>query len=125
MLVTSFTAQKTKFSIKDFLSKCDQIRRKLRIWSHLLKKSLMENFIFCSVFSSDLLISITVFYKRKLHFSIQVMLSSFHSALFLYAFTKPWTHLCDNTLHYREKPYEILNLLNFKEVCAAFNTTNR
>ena len=35
-----------KFSIKDFFSKCDQIRRKLRIWSHLLKKSLMENFIF-------------------------------------------------------------------------------
>ena len=35
-----------KFSIEDFLSKCDQIRRKLRIWSHLLKKSLMENFIF-------------------------------------------------------------------------------
>ena len=27
---------------------CDQIR-KLRIWSHLLKKSLMENFIFCVV----------------------------------------------------------------------------
>ena len=40
-----------KFSIKDFFSKCDQIRRKLRIWSHLLKKSLMENFIFlCSVY---------------------------------------------------------------------------
>ena len=38
-----------KFSIKDFLSKCDQIRRKLRIWSHLQKKSLMENFIFCAV----------------------------------------------------------------------------
>ena len=35
-----------KFSIKDFFSKCDQIRRKLRIWSHLLKKSLMENLIF-------------------------------------------------------------------------------
>ena len=28
-----------KFSIKDFL----------RIWSHLLKKSLMENFMFCEV----------------------------------------------------------------------------
>ena len=41
------TAQKAKFSIKDFFSKCDQIRRKLRIWSHLLQKSLMENFIFC------------------------------------------------------------------------------
>ena len=43
------TVQKMKFSIKDFFSKCDQIRRKLRIWSHLLKKSLMENFIFCAV----------------------------------------------------------------------------
>ena len=35
-----------KFSIKDFLSKYDQIRNFLRIWSHLLKKSLMKNFIF-------------------------------------------------------------------------------
>ena len=43
------TAQKMKFFIKDFFSKCDQIRRKLRIWSHLLKKSLMKNIIFCAV----------------------------------------------------------------------------
>ena len=43
------TAQKMRFSIKDFFSKNDQIRRKLRIWSHLLKKSLNENFIFCAV----------------------------------------------------------------------------
>ena len=35
-----------KFTIKDFFCKCDQIRRNLRIWSCLLKKSLMENFIF-------------------------------------------------------------------------------
>ena len=41
------TAQKMKFSIKDFFSKCD----KIWIWSHLLKKSLMENFIFCGVAS--------------------------------------------------------------------------
>ena len=41
------TAQKMKFSIKNFLSKCDQIRSFLRIWLHLLKKSLMGNFIFC------------------------------------------------------------------------------
>ena len=39
------TTQKMKFSVKDFFSKCDQIRNLLRIWSHLLKKSLMENFI--------------------------------------------------------------------------------
>ena len=45
----TYTAQKMKFSIKDFFSKCDQVRRKLRIWSHLLKKFLMENFIFCAV----------------------------------------------------------------------------
>ena len=45
-----FTAQKTKFSIKDFFSKCVQIRKKVRIWSHLLKKSLMEKFIFSAVF---------------------------------------------------------------------------
>ena len=38
-----------KFSIKDFFSKCDQIHSFLRIWSHLRKKSLMENFIFCAV----------------------------------------------------------------------------
>ena len=34
------TAQKMKFSIEDFSSKCD---------SHLLKKSLTENLIFCAV----------------------------------------------------------------------------
>ena len=44
-----YTAQKMKFSIKDFFSKCDQIRSFLWIWSHLLKKPLMENFNFCAV----------------------------------------------------------------------------
>ena len=39
------TAQKMKFSIQGFFS----FFRKLRIWSHLLKKSLMEIFIFCAV----------------------------------------------------------------------------
>ena len=42
----SDTAQKMKFSIKDIFSKCDQIRRKLQICSHLLKKSLIENLTF-------------------------------------------------------------------------------
>ena len=35
-----------KFSIKDFYSKYDRIRCFLRIWLHLLEKSLMQNFIF-------------------------------------------------------------------------------
>ena len=38
-----------KFFIKDFFSKCYQIRWNLQIWPHLPKKSLMENFIFCAV----------------------------------------------------------------------------
>ena len=38
--------QKMRFSIKDFFSKGDQICRKPQIWSHLLKKPLMKNFIF-------------------------------------------------------------------------------
>ena len=41
--------KKMKFSIKDFFSKCCQIRSFLWIWSHLLKISLMKNFIFCAV----------------------------------------------------------------------------
>ena len=42
--------KKMKFSIKDFFSKCYQIRRKLRIWLHLQKKSLMDNFTFRAVY---------------------------------------------------------------------------
>ena len=37
--------KKMKFSVGDFWSKCDQVRGKLRIWSYLLKKFLMENFV--------------------------------------------------------------------------------
>ena len=48
----TFTLQKMKFSIKQFSSECDQIRRKVRIWSHLLEKSLVENFIFVQCLSN-------------------------------------------------------------------------
>ena len=43
-VISFHAAQKMKFSIKDFCSKCDQIRSFLLIWSHLLKKFLMEDF---------------------------------------------------------------------------------
>ena len=42
-VVKEFAAQKMKFSLKDFFS------RKLRIWSRLLKKTLMEKFTFCAL----------------------------------------------------------------------------
>ena len=38
-----------KFFIKDFFTKCDQICSLLRVCSHLLKKSIKENFSFCVV----------------------------------------------------------------------------
>ena len=50
---TNITAQKMKFSVKDFFSKCDQSCKTLRIWSHLLKKSLLENFISYAVYQMN------------------------------------------------------------------------
>ena len=47
--VSRAAAQKLKFLIKEFFSTCDQIHRKLRIWLHLLRTSLMKTFIFCVV----------------------------------------------------------------------------
>ena len=62
---------KMKFSIKEFFSKCDQIRSFLRIWSHLLEKSLMENFIFlcrsCEVFIYTMYTNGIVVQKHSLH----------------------------------------------------------
>ena len=53
------TAQKMKFSIINFFSKCDQILRKMRIWPYLLKKSLTENFIFLCSDDSKLYLYVT------------------------------------------------------------------
>ena len=67
-----FTAQKMKFSINNLFSKCNQIRSFLRIWPHLLKKSVMENLIFCEVFyefrpsrSSNMAREIYIGYLKK------------------------------------------------------------
>ena len=54
-----------KFSIKDFSSKCDQIRSFLQIWSHLLEKSLMGNFTFCAEQEFSLELKIGLFIVRK------------------------------------------------------------
>ena len=56
-VITNMTAQKWS---KDFFSKWNQIHRKLRIWSHLLNNSLMENFIFVQCIF-NLLIFLKVF----------------------------------------------------------------
>ena len=67
VLLLTITAQKMKFTIKDFFSKCDQIRRKLRIWSHLLTRSLMENFIFCAAYEQ-----VSVCWETKSHRTVQI-----------------------------------------------------
>ena len=41
--------RKVKLSIKDIFNQCHQLCGLPRIQSHLLRKSLMENFIFCAV----------------------------------------------------------------------------
>ena len=45
--------QKIKFSIRDIFCKCNQIHRVLRIWSHLLKKSLIQKFVFVQCLLDD------------------------------------------------------------------------
>ena len=66
-LINIFTAQKMKFSIKDFLNKCDQIRILQRIRSHSVKKIFRgKNFIFCAVMYKTFLIK--HFYHSYTHF---------------------------------------------------------
>ena len=60
-----YTVQNMKFSIKDISSKCDQIRRKLRIWFNFLKKSFMENFTFCAVVLDKKLSEKKIMYLKK------------------------------------------------------------
>ena len=70
----TLAAQKTKFSIKNCFSKYDQIRSFLQIWSHLLKKSLTENFIFLCSARKQSLTAITVF--SSIHVSISLFSAS-------------------------------------------------
>ena len=76
-----------KFSIKDFFSKCDKIRRKMQIWSHLLKKSLMENFIFVQCLLSVLKLrcerdsSLSFWCLVLTSFELQVCLSTYELSL--------------------------------------------
>ena len=62
-LNVAHTAQK-KISIKDFFSKFDQMRRKIGIWWHLLKKS----FIFC-IMTGGYVSSIDTDLKRFIKYS--------------------------------------------------------
>ena len=62
-----------KFSITNFFGKCDQIRRKLRIWSHLLKNPIMENFIFSVLQSTSTQITFYINYTVWNQFIIEIL----------------------------------------------------
>ena len=72
------TAQKIKFSIKDFFSKCDQIHMNLLIWSHLLKKSFMENIIFGAVEALRKLHISTKFLHQEMRWNYGILCSEYY-----------------------------------------------
>ena len=94
-----------KFSIKDYFSKCDQIHSFLQIWSHLLKKSLMEGVHFlysdCELkkkhFSRSHLNMQQSFKKQKItrkkKLKNQEIFIFFSYSLTISGITKPCTHL--------------------------------
>ena len=100
------------FSIKDFFSICDQIPEfvnfeswslKFRSLSHLLKKSLMENFIFCAVLFL---------------FNLSFLIHTEARTIFKY-FYKFWTN-SSNLSHY---PY-ITPLLQLAQLTVILNWRN-
>ena len=94
----SIDCTKMKFSIKDFFSKCEQINIFLRIWSHLLNKSLMENFIFCAVLE-PLPIKIR---KKELAISVKKVeqILFYFIFLFIYSFI---SFFLQNKIHKKTK----------------------
>ena len=85
------TAQKMKFFMKDFVNTCNQIRSFLQIWSHILKKYLMENFNTSIFVQCRLLVSFLLFSK--------------HSNMFCYG----WLASTRQNLHL-QKTYEVFEL---------------
>ena len=67
LLRSGWHCTKIKFSIKNFFCNCDQILRKLWIWSHLRKKSLIETLIFNAMWDQirDFLLRLEVLYLRN------------------------------------------------------------
>ena len=94
-----------KFSIKDFFSKCDQIWSILRICSHLLKKSLMGNFIFCAVVFKEFTLLVSQFWYSFSN-EKQLVLDLLYNCVFLSC------HI------HRLSESTICNYLNVKELLA-------
>ena len=112
------TAQKMKFSIKNFFSNCDQTRGDLRIWSQLLKKSLMENFIFCAVSQEKPLFTIKDFFISSFFLSSAYQDST--EKAFLNIYTNFSGNICDeelNCVYGIAERQKALSLISSREHC--------
>ena len=56
--------------MKNFFIKCDQIHSFQLIWSHLLEKSLIENFIFCAVIAIKVFAMVNTFVSTMANSSL-------------------------------------------------------
>ena len=138
------TGQQKKFSIKDFFSKCHQIRSFLRIRSHLLKKFLMENFIFLcsdyckeySKFNTSLIVlnicicSIVFWENNKKRFCsgceeycfpkvVQVLIETIYFLKVFWWFQGEKKLICLNLFHIKHKIWR-RSLIFFKEIYRRF-----
>ena len=91
-----------KFSIKDLFSKCDQICGKLRIWSYLLKKTLMENFIFRAVLLTIVARLCLCEYKDQISF--------FYKILNKVPYTSVFQEVIVTWLHFDQRKSPLQNL---------------
>ena len=106
-----------KFSIKDFLSKCDQIRSFLWIWSHLLKKSLMENITFLySVITAYFVENATIQHLVYFHFVMCTILREFNKKYGWFYWKHKWKQAKELTKKPRLFPAKNLFLLTKKKV---------
>ena len=78
-----------KFPSKDFSSKCDQILSFLLILPHLLKKSLMENFIFCAAYHPMIIIQRIILWRKLSSYLVRAKLYPLQKEVDSKKFGKP------------------------------------
>ena len=112
------TARKMKFSIKEFFSKCDQIRRMLRIWSHLLKNSLMENLIFCAVRANNSFFKSIIVESIYFNKIILILINRAYEKLtksYIEVVSREFLEHWDCLNHFPEKNSFLFDLQNWRE----------
>ena len=115
-ILYTHTSHEMKISIKDFFSKCDEIRSFLRICSHLLKKYLMGIFIFCAVSLSPVVTYFTCSHVEKIFHTIHISYVTYT----LMSLVLPQIYLCLHIPH--SNAFRFLDMFRFvaNSVCILF-----